>query len=44
MDIEDDFISYINADGQIDQTLKLPVEDKQTYDEIMAAWKSRGDH
>ena len=40
---EDDFVSAIQEDGDLYNTLKLPVEDDETYKELRKMWDDRGE-
>ena len=43
-DIEGDgFVSAIMEDGSLFLTLKLPIEDKKIYNELMGLWEERGE-
>lgn len=38
VDETDNFVSYIKVNGDIDSTLKMPVEDEDTYKELQKVW------
>lgn len=38
---EDHFVSRIMEDGTVDETLKLPIEDEEIYDELMKVWNTK---
>ena len=40
---EDDFVSAIEEDGGLYNTLKLPTEDDETYKELRKMWDDRGE-
>lgn len=37
----DYFVSRIMDDGTIDETLKLPVEDEEVFNELMKVWQNK---
>ncbi len=44
-DIDDDshFVSYIQEDGTINSTIKMPVDDEETFKDLQKIWDERAD-